>query len=115
MFDSNIDPSKGHTEPLSVNLTSDESLGFGVIPGMTAALKTMQKGTKAFMFIPSGMAYGPRSQSAELPANSILIFEVEVLEVLTKAQALAASANKTAPVNKKSTTPKKLIKKVKKK
>lgn len=92
MFDSNVDPSKGHTEPLMVNLTNDMSLGNGVIPGMAAALKTMQKGTKAFMFIPSGQAYGPRAQSADLPANAILIFEVEVKDVLSKAQATADMA-----------------------
>jgi FKBP-type peptidyl-prolyl cis-trans isomerase FkpA len=89
MFDSNVDPSKGHTDPLLVNLTNDVSLGNGVIPGMTEALRTMQKGTKGKMYIPSGLAYGARAQSAELPANSILIFEVEVLDIISKAQAKA--------------------------
>jgi FKBP-type peptidyl-prolyl cis-trans isomerase FkpA len=89
MFDSNVDPSKGHTDPLLVNLTNDVSLGNGVIPGMTEALRTMQKGTKGKMYIPSGLAYGPRAQSAELPANANLIFEVEVLDVMSKAQAKA--------------------------
>ncbi len=115
IFDTNMDNSKGHTEPLSVNLTDDVSLGNGVIPGMTDALLMMQKGTKAVMYIPSTLGYGASGAGADIPPNANLIFEVEVLEVLSKAQALAASANKMAPVNKKSTTPKKLIKKVKKK
>jgi FKBP-type peptidyl-prolyl cis-trans isomerase FkpA len=89
MFDSNIDPSKGHTEPLMVNLTNDQSLGNGVIPGMVDALRTMQKGTKGKMYIPSGLGYGARAASADLPANSNLVFEVEVLDVMSKAQAKA--------------------------
>jgi FKBP-type peptidyl-prolyl cis-trans isomerase FkpA len=96
MFDSNVDPSKGHTDPLNVNLTNDMSLGGGVIPGMTDALKTMQKGTKATMYIPSGLAYGPRAQSADLPANANLIFDVEIIDVMTVAQAKADNAAQQA-------------------
>jgi FKBP-type peptidyl-prolyl cis-trans isomerase FkpA len=96
MFDSNVDPSKGHTDPLNVNLTNDMSLGGGVIPGMTEALKTMQKGTKATMYIPSGLAYGPRAQSADLPANANLMFDVEVIDVMTKEQAKADNAAQQA-------------------
>jgi FKBP-type peptidyl-prolyl cis-trans isomerase 2 len=91
MFDSNVDPSKGHTDPLLVNLTNDMSLGGGVIPGMGDALRTMQKGTKATMFIPSGLGYGARGAGADIPANANLMFDVEVLEILTKAQAKAAN------------------------
>ncbi len=89
IFDTNVDSSKGHMEPLKVNLTNDMSLGNGVIPGMTDALKTMQKGTKAKMFIPSGLAYGPRGAGAEIPANANLIFEVEVIDVMSKELAKA--------------------------
>jgi FKBP-type peptidyl-prolyl cis-trans isomerase FkpA len=96
MFDSNVDPSKGHTDPLSVNLTNDMSLGGGVIPGMSEALKTMQKGTKAVMYIPSGLGYGARGAGADIPANANLMFEVEVLDVMTKAQAKADNAAQQA-------------------
>ncbi len=89
IFDTNIDSSKGHMEPLKVNLTNDMALGNGVIPGMTDALKTMQKGTKAKMFIPSGLAYGARGAGADIPANANLIFEVEVLDVISKEVAKA--------------------------
>ena len=81
VFDTNMDESKGHTEPLTVNLTNDQSLGNGVIPGMTEALLTMQKGTKATMYLPSGLAYGARGAGADIPANANLIFELEVLSV----------------------------------
>jgi FKBP-type peptidyl-prolyl cis-trans isomerase FkpA len=86
MFDSNTDPSKGHTEPLLVNLTDDMSLGNGVILGMKEALLTMQKGTKAIMYIPSGLGYGPNGAGSDIGPNSNLIFEVEVLSTLTLAQ-----------------------------
>lgn len=92
IFDTNMDASKGHTDPLLVNLTDDKSLGAGVIPGMTDALLMMQKGTKAVMYIPSTLAYGARGAGGDIPANANLIFEVEVLSVLSKAQVVAANA-----------------------
>jgi FKBP-type peptidyl-prolyl cis-trans isomerase FkpA len=92
IFDTNMDESKGHTDPLLVNLTEDMSLGSGVIPGMTDALLMMQKGTKGIMYIPSTLAYGARGAGSDIPANANLIFEVEVLSVLNKAQVAADNA-----------------------
>ena len=89
VFDSNTDPSKGHMEPLSVNLTSNPSLGNPVVPGLTEALKLLNKGAKARVYIPSGQAYGPRAMGPDLPANANLIFDVEILDVLNKTQAAA--------------------------
>ncbi len=86
MFDSNTDPSKGHVEPFNVNMTSDRALGTTVIKGWTDGLTLLNKGAKAKFYIPSALAYGPR-ESPEIPANSILIFDIEVLDVLTKEQA----------------------------
>jgi FKBP-type peptidyl-prolyl cis-trans isomerase FkpA len=96
MFDSNVDPSKGHTDPLNVNLTNDMSLGGGVILGMSEALKTMQNGTKATMYIPSGLGYGPRGAGADIPANANLMFDVEVIGVMSKEQAKADNAAQQA-------------------
>jgi FKBP-type peptidyl-prolyl cis-trans isomerase FkpA len=96
MFDSNVDPSKGHTDPLLVNLTNDQSLGNGVIPGMKEGLLTLQKGAKGKLYIPSGLAYGARGAGADIPANANLVFEVEVLETQTKAQAKASQAAEQA-------------------
>lgn len=89
MFDSNTDPAKGHMDPLSVNLTSDQSLGNGVIPGMTVGLLGLQKGAKAKLYIPSGLAYGSRGAGGDIAPNSNLIFEIEVLDVVNKAQVKA--------------------------
>ena len=92
IFDSNTDPAKGHVEPLMVNLTSNFTLGNGVIPGMSDGLRMLNKGAKARIYIPSGLGYGPNGSGADIPANSNLIFEVELLETMTTAQAAAERA-----------------------
>lgn len=52
----------------------------GVIPGWTEALKMMKQGTVAKLAIPSKLAYGPQGRPG-IPANSVLLFDVELLEV----------------------------------
>ena len=52
----------------------------GVIRGWTEALQLMKPGSKFKLYIPSELAYGERDQ-ADIPANSVLIFEVELLSV----------------------------------
>jgi len=90
MFDSNTDPSKGHVEPFSVNLTDDVELGAGVIKGWTDGLKMLNKGAKAKFFIPSPLAYGKQKVGNDIPENAILIFDIEVIDVLSRAQARVA-------------------------
>ena len=50
----------------------------GVIKGWQEALVLMKPGAKWQLFIPPELAYGPRTQ-AKIPANSLLIFEVNLL------------------------------------
>ena len=92
VFDSNTDPAKGHVEPLMVNLTSNFTLGNGVIPGMSDGLRMLNKGAKARIYIPSGLGYGPAGSGADIPANSNLIFEVEMLQILSSTEAAAERA-----------------------
>ena len=57
------------------------SLG-GMIPGFTEGLQLMKEGGKYQLFIPSELAYGAQGASQKIGPNSVLIFEVELLEVL---------------------------------
>lgn len=88
-FDSNTDPAFSHVEPFNVNMTNDFSLGGGVIKGWTDGLSLLTEGAKARFFIPSSLAYGKRGAGDKVGPNEILIFEIEVVDVLTKAEAKA--------------------------
>lgn len=56
----------------------------GVIPGWTEALQMMKVGSKYKLFIPPELAYGPSGRPG-IPANSALIFEVELLDIVKPA------------------------------
>ena len=57
-------------------------LGKGqVIAGWDQGLAPLTQGTKAILLVPSSLAYGPRGAGADIPANAILRFDVELVEV----------------------------------
>ena len=57
-------------------------LGQGrVIRGWDEGIALMHKGEKATLYIPSGLAYGSSSPSTAIPANSVLRFDVELVDV----------------------------------
>ncbi|MCL7462634.1 FKBP-type peptidyl-prolyl cis-trans isomerase [Pseudomonas sp. NW5] len=62
----------------------------GVIPGWVEGLQLMQVGEKYKFFIPSDLAYGLQSPSPMIPANSVLIFELELLEIRSQDAGAAA-------------------------
>jgi parvulin-like peptidyl-prolyl isomerase len=51
-----------------------------VIPGWREGLQLMSKGAKFILYIPSKLGYGSRSLK-DIPANSLLIFEVELVDI----------------------------------
>lgn len=54
----------------------------GVIPGWTEALELMPEGSRWKLYIPSELAYGAHGAGADIPGNSVLIFEVDLLKVM---------------------------------
>ncbi len=52
-----------------------------VIPGWVEGLQLMHVGEKVKFYIPSELAYGTKSPAPAIPANSALIFEVELLAI----------------------------------
>jgi len=69
IFDSSI----ARGEPVSFPLN-------GVIPGWSEGVQLMKVGSKFEFTIPSALAYGP-SGTGPIPPNSVLVFDVELLEI----------------------------------
>jgi FKBP-type peptidyl-prolyl cis-trans isomerase FkpA len=81
-FDSNEDTAFKHVQPFTF------VLGRGsVIKGWDQGIAMMKQGGKATFYIPSGLAYGAQSRPGSpanpkgIPANSILLFDVELVKV----------------------------------
>lgn len=64
-------------EPLSFVYGSGE-----MVPGIDEAMGKMRVGGKATIIVPSAMGFGDIAVDKDLPANSIVIFDLELVEVL---------------------------------
>lgn len=75
VFDSSYKRGKPATFPLN-----------GVIKGWQKALVHMQVGDKWKLFIPPKLAYGERGAGAAIGPNELLVFEVELKDVIKKGE-----------------------------
>ncbi|MCD4502959.1 FKBP-type peptidyl-prolyl cis-trans isomerase [Chromobacterium piscinae] len=55
-----------------------------VIKGWDQGMMGMRVGGKRKLWVPAHLAYGERQIGDRIPANSNLVFEIELLEVLTR-------------------------------
>ena len=74
-----FDSSYKRGEPFQIVLSNNR-----VIQGWILGLKGMKTGGKRKLWVPAVLAYGERQIGTMIPPNSNLIFEIELLEVLTR-------------------------------
>lgn len=79
VFDSNL----GEEKPAELELQY-------MIPGWVEGLQLMKEGAKYTFFIPSDLAYGEMGAGQDVPPNSTLIFDVELVKVLSAEEAAQA-------------------------
>lgn len=70
---SEFDSSEGK-DPVTFQVT-------GVIPGWTEILQIMPKGAKYRVYIPEELAYGSQNKGPKIRPYSMLIFDIELLEI----------------------------------
>lgn len=71
-FDSSVD--RGQPAQFALN---------AVIPGWTEGLQLMPVGSKYTLWLPSELAYGDRGTPGPIGPNATLVFEVELLEIVS--------------------------------
>ena len=77
-FDSSVD----RGEPLQFPIGQGR-----VIPGWDEGIPLFNVGGKGTLYIPSALAYGTRGFPGSIPANSVLIFDIEVVDAFDQAAA----------------------------
>jgi len=89
-FDANVDE---NFQPLKDKQLFTFPLGQGrVIKGWDEGVQLLNKGSKATLYVPSPLGYGPRGAGADIPPNTVLVFNVEVVDIKAGGEAPQASA-----------------------
>nr|WP_321410570.1 FKBP-type peptidyl-prolyl cis-trans isomerase [uncultured Carboxylicivirga sp.] len=70
-FDSSVDRGEPAEFPLN-----------RVVAGWTEGFQLLKEGTKAILYIPYDLGYGPRGSQGVIPPYATLIFEVELIEIV---------------------------------
>lgn len=81
VFDSSIKRGEPVTFPLA-----------GVVPCWTEGMQQIKVGAKAQLTCPSDQAYGEQGRPPAIPGNSVLVFDVELIEIVKEDPAAAAAA-----------------------
>jgi FKBP-type peptidyl-prolyl cis-trans isomerase FkpA len=71
-----IDSSNDSGRPLTFTIGADQ-----VVSGMDSGVKGMRVGGKREIIVPSSMGYGRRGAGSDVPPNSALVFDIELVEV----------------------------------
>ena len=72
IFDSSVDRGQPAEFPVG-----------GVIPGWTEALQMMTEGSKWRLYVPYNLAYGEQGSQGAIPPYSTLVFDVELLAIIS--------------------------------
>jgi FKBP-type peptidyl-prolyl cis-trans isomerase len=80
-----FDSSKKRGEPITFPLA-------GVVPCWTEGMQQIKVGSKAQLTCPSDQAYGAQGRPPVIPGNSVLVFDVELIEIVKEDPAAAAAA-----------------------
>lgn len=70
-----IDSSYDNGRPLSFSMGANE-----VIEGMESGVRGMKVGGKRTVIVPSRMGYGRRGAPPDVPGNSALVFDIELVD-----------------------------------
>lgn len=71
-----FDSSYADGQPIDFTVGADQ-----VVAGMDSGVKGMRVGGKRELIIPSSLGYGHRGAGNDIPPNTALVFDVELLEV----------------------------------
>lgn len=91
-FDSNVDTTFGHTDPLQFVIGQ-----MGMIPGFEEGAKLLMKGGKARVYVPSMLGYGMQGRAPSIQPYENLVFEIELLDITDAPKQQAPPVVPTAP------------------